>query len=186
MNFIKRILILSICLGVSTIVLSGCAKLGFKSSAHASLPGPHEDTKGENGFPVVRPALGRRVFVFDPKLGAWAVYNEQGDRVETGRASGGADYCPDIKRPCRTIVGQFTVYHKRGENCKSSKYPVKTNGGGPMPYCMFFHNGYAIHASNMVPDYNASHGCIRVTPKSAKWLDEHFIKNGTIVIVKPY
>jgi lipoprotein-anchoring transpeptidase ErfK/SrfK len=57
-----------------------------------------------------------------------------------------------------------------------------------MPYCMYFsEKGYAVHGSYEVPDHaNASHGCVRILPSSAKWLSENFIDIGTTVIVLPY
>ena len=144
------------------------------------------DTKGSNYFPEKREATGKKVFIFDPKATAWAAYDAQGNRVETGSASGGRDFCEDIGRPCRTVTGTFHVYSKKGEECKSSIYPVETNGGAKMPYCMHFSGGYSIHAAYEVPNYNASHGCIRVLPGAAKWLNENFIEVGTTVEVKPY
>lgn len=144
------------------------------------------DTKGTYYFPEHRPATGRKVFVFDPKATAWAAYNAQGERVQTGSASGGKDFCEDIGRPCHTVTGTFKVYSKKGEECRSSIYPVETNGGARMPYCMHFSGGYSIHAAYEVPNYNASHGCIRVLPSAAKWLNEDFIDIGTTVEVKPY
>lgn len=55
-----------------------------------------------------------------------------------------------------------------------------------MPYCMFFRGNYAIHGSPDVPNYNASHGCIRVLPSAARWLSRNFIRIGTTVIVRSY
>lgn len=146
----------------------------------------NSDTKGSSYFPEKREATGKKVFIFDPKATAWAAYDAQGNRVETGSASGGRDFCDDIGRPCRTVTGTFHVYSKKGEECKSSIYPIETNGGAKMPYCMHFSGGYSIHAAYEVPNYNASHGCIRVLPGAAKWLNENFIDVGTTVVVKPY
>lgn len=138
-------------------------------------------------FEHVIPATGKRVFIFDPNYNAWAVYNENGERINVGKASGGASYCPDIGRSCKTVVGTFKIIAKRGANCKSSIYPLNTGGGAPMPYCMLFDSGgYAIHGSNHVPNYNASHGCIRIKPAAAKWLHEEFLPMGATVIVLPY
>lgn len=148
--------------------------------------GRMSDHKGEYYFPDKREATGHKVFIFDPKATAWAAYDRDGNRVETGSASGGKDYCEDIGRPCRTVTGTFHVYSKKGEDCTSSIYPVETHGGARMPYCMHFNGGYSIHAAYEVPNYNASHGCIRVLPDAAKWLNEDFIDVGTTVIVKPY
>lgn len=144
------------------------------------------DTRGSYSFPMHREATGRKVFIFDPKLTAWAAYDAQGNRVNTGSASGGQDYCPDVGRPCRTTTGTYRVYSKKGEDCKSSIYPVETGGGARMPYCMHFNGGYSIHAAYDVPNYNASHGCIRVLPGAAKWLNQEFMDVGTTVIVRPY
>ncbi len=145
-----------------------------------------DDYKGQGHFPEQRPATGRKVFIFDPKATSWAAYDAKGHLVQTGSASGGKDYCEDVGRPCRTVTGTFHVYSKKGEECKSSIYPIETGGGARMPYCMHFHQGYSIHAAYEVPDYNASHGCIRVLPSAAKWLNEDFVDVGTTVIVKPY
>jgi len=144
------------------------------------------DNKGTSYFPAKRKATGRKVFIFDPKATAWAAYDANGNRVKTGRASGGKDYCEDIGRSCRTVTGTFRVYSEKGAECTSSKYPIETNGGARMPYCMHFHGGYSIHGAYEVPNYNASHGCIRVLPSAAKWLNENFMNVGTTVIVKPY
>ena len=144
------------------------------------------DTKGSFYFPEKRPATGRKVFIFDPKATAWAAYDAQGNRVQTGSASGGKDFCEDIGRSCHTVTGKFRVYSKKGEDCTSSIYPVETNGGARMPYCMHFSGGYSIHAAYEVPNYNASHGCVRVLPSAAKWLNENFMDVGTTVIVEPY
>lgn len=144
------------------------------------------DTKGSYYFPETRPATGRKVFIFDPKATAWAAYDANGNRVNTGRASGGKDYCEDVGKPCRTVTGVYHVYSKKGAECTSSLYPIETNGGARMPYCMHFHGGYSIHAAYEVPDSNVSHGCIRVLPSAAQWLNQDFIDVGTTVIVKPY
>lgn len=145
-----------------------------------------DDSKGSSYFPTSRPATGKKVFVFDPKATAWAAYDTQGNRVKTGSASGGKDFCEDVGRPCRTVTGKFNVYSKKGEECTSSLYPIETGGGARMPYCMHFHAGYSIHAAYEVPNANVSHGCIRVLPSAAKWLNEDFMSIGTTVEVKPY
>ncbi len=174
------------------VLAVGCASTGGSvpivddgGSTHYTMS-MAADTKGSNYFPATRPATGRKVFVFDPKATAWAAYDGQGNRVQTGSASGGKDFCDDISRPCRTVTGTFHVYRKQGENCTSNLYPVETHGGARMPYCMHFNGGYSIHAAYEVPNYNASHGCIRVLPQAAQWLNQNFIDVGTTVEVKPY
>jgi hypothetical protein len=154
-------------------------------NTHYTMP-LASDNKGSNYFPEKRQATGKKVFVFDPKATAWAAYDGEGNRIKTGSASGGKDFCEDVGRPCRTITGTYKVYSKKGEECTSSLYPIETNGGARMPYCMHFHGGYSIHAAYEVPNYNASHGCVRVLPSAAKWLNESFMDIGTTVEVKPY
>lgn len=124
-------------------------------------------------------------FSFNPNTHVWKAINESGTVIRTGRASGGRGYCPDIHRGCKTPSGVFHVISKGGPGCRSSRYPVG-RGGAPMQYCMFFSKYYAIHGSNDVPNYNASHGCVRVRPSDAKWLSQHFVSVGTKVVIHPY
>ena len=174
----------------SITLLSACSYVKQEQNT-ASTQAPKmmhhsQDTKGSNHFPASRPATGKKVVIFSPKATAWAAYNAQGKRIKTGRASGGKHFCPDVGRGCKTSVGKYTFYSKKGANCKSSKYPIETGGGAPMPYCMHFNRGFALHGSYNVPDHNASHGCVRVLPSAAKWLSENFVDVGTTMIVKPY
>lgn len=109
---------------------------------------------------------------------AWGAYDDQGNLVKWGRASGGKSYCKDIRRGCRTITGTYTIYSKKGSGCRSSRFPLP-RGGAPMPYCMHFYKGYAMHGSNSVPHYNASHGCVRLVPEDARWLNQNFVRVGS-------
>ncbi|MCH9755870.1 MAG: L,D-transpeptidase [Gammaproteobacteria bacterium] len=144
-----------------------------------------KDKRGQSHFPITMRPTGQKLFIFDPKALSWAAYDAKGERVMTGRGSGGADFCEDMSESCRTVTGSFRVYKKRGEDCTSGEYPVKTQGGARMPYCMYFYRGYTIHAGYNFSE-NTSHGCIRVLPSAAKWLNESFITIGTRVVVLPY
>lgn len=144
------------------------------------------DKRGREYYPVKIPGNGKRQFVFDPRAYAWAAYDEEGNRVMTGAASGGKDFCEDVGQPCRTVTGTFKIYNKRGADCRSGEFPVETKGGTKMPYCMYFYQGYTIHAGFEIPYANVSHGCIRVWPSAAKWLNEEFMQIGTQVTVLPY
>ena len=128
---------------------------------------------------------GQRTFVFSPRYKQWAAYDRDGYQVASGTANGGADFCSDINRACRTPAGTFRIGRKGNYHCTSSKYPVGT-GGAAMPYCMFFHKGYAIHGSDYISHTNGSHGCIRVQTHAAQWLSQYFIQPGTKVVVLPY
>jgi len=116
---------------------------------------------------------------------AFGAYNSDGNLVYWGPVSGARGYCPDIHRGCHTPLGHFSILWKEGPGCISSKYPVG-EGGSPMPYCMHFHGGYALHGSYEVPGYNASHGCVRMFVNDARWLNQEFTEDGnTIVIINP-
>lgn len=111
---------------------------------------------------------------------AWAAYDDNGNLIKWGSASGGRSFCPDIGKACKTVTGTHTFYSKKGENYKSNLFPVP-KGGAPMPYCMHFQGGYALHGG-AVPDFNATHGCIRVPVQEAQWLNHNFVKLGTTKI----
>lgn len=136
-------------------------------------------------FPYRTAASGDKfIYVSIPDL-AFGAYDEKGKLKHWGPISGGKNYCSDVRRGCRTPQGDFAIYSKRGSGCKSSKYPLG-KGGAPMPYCMFFKGGYALHGSNTVPGYNDSHGCVRLFTSDAKWLSQEFTsgEKGTPVIIR--
>lgn len=66
----------------------------------------------------------------------------------------------------KTPVGFFQPYLLKTMHY-SSKYD-----NAPMPNSIFFHGGYAIHATTDVKKLGrpASHGCVRLSPQNAKWL----------------
>lgn len=136
-------------------------------------------------FPGQIRAVGYKFFVFSPRMRQWAAYDASGNLVQTGRANGGSGYCADLGRPCPSPRGWFSVHSKGAFSCVSRKFPVG-RGGAPMPYCMFFNGGYAIHGSPGIGINNTSHGCIRVTTASAEWLSNNFMTVGTRVLVLPY
>ncbi len=134
---------------------------------------------------------GRKLVIVHLKKLAWGAYNPDGELVNWAPISGGKNYCPDVRRACRTAKGKsFAMYSKRGSGCVSRKYPLG-RGGAKMPYCMFFYRGFAIHGSPTVPGYHASHGCVRTFTDQARWLNQEFIElprksngyRGTKVIV---
>lgn len=137
-------------------------------------------------FPKQYDTEGVKTVVVAPGDLAWAAYDEQGNLVKWGPSSAGQSYCKDIERRCTTPSGSFMVYSKGGAGCVSTKFPVG-EGGAPMPYCMFFNGGYALHGSPLVPGYNASHGCVRLFTEDARWLNHEFTPGGKArVIILPY
>ena len=145
-------------------------------------------------FPKNIDDIEERTVIFDPSLFAWGAYDSDGSLVRWGPATGGAGWCKDIGRSCRTKAGSFRINSMGSSNCVSSKFPIP-NGGAPMPYCMFFNGGQALHGSpGQVVKENVSHGCVRLFVQDAEWLRYEFVEppsesndyKGTKVIVKPY
>lgn len=145
------------------------AKKKTKSVAEKSSVSSPEYKTQATGSKTVRINLSSRT---------WAAYAADGTLVRSGRVSGGRGYCPDLHRGCRTPTGTYTVYSKQGAGCISTKFPVG-KGGAKMPYCMFFKGGFAMHGSNAVPNYNASHGCVRMPVEDARWLNQEFVNVGS-------
>ena len=54
----------------------------------------------------------------------------------------------------------------------ASMWRSRKYNNAPMPYSVFFHEGYAVHGTTEVSDLGkpASHGCVRLHPDNAKAL----------------
>lgn len=135
-----------------------------------------------------------KVVYVDPANHAWAAYNSDGSLVRWGPVSTGASYCKDVGEACHTRSGSFRVFSLGSSDCISHKFPLP-DGGAPMPYCMYFNNGQALHGEpNGLPGYNASHGCVRLYVSDAEWLRYDFVEGpnannkyrGTKIIVGAY
>lgn len=142
-------------------------------------------------FPKVLPTNNEKMIVVDPYSHAWGAYAAFGTLLRWGPASAGAEWCSDIEEPCETHDGAFRIFSLGSSDCYSTKFPLP-DGGAPMPYCMYFNNGQALHGEpNGLPGYNASHGCVRLYVSDAEWLRYDFVEGpnasnnfrGTKVIV---
>lgn len=133
----------------------------------------------------------KQIIVDQEKL-AWGAYDAQGNLVWWGPISSGRDKCSDSNRSCRTLSGIFRVFSKENAKCVSDVFPIG-KGGAKMPFCMYFHKGFALHGSDDIPGVRASHGCVRMFVEDAKWLNLNFVElssernhfMGTKVIVRP-
>lgn len=135
-------------------------------------------------FPQHIAAPGERVVYIDLKVFAFAAYDAQGKQVYWGPATGGKSWCDDLDEDCSSATGSYRIYRIQGENCESSRFPIETNGGAPMPYCMHYFKGFAIHGSTLMGFENRSRGCIRTFDDDAKWLNHFFVEKGTKVVVR--
>lgn len=130
-----------------------------------------------------------KMIIVDPREHAWGAYSPRGKLIRWGIATAGADSCSDSDMTCRTKIGKFRIYSLGSEACSSNKFD-----NAPMPYCMFFNGGQAIHGSNDVEFENVSHGCVRVHIDDAKWLRYHFVEGpnltnhfrGTSILIRTY
>lgn len=143
-------------------------------------------------FPLRIPVENQKQIIVDQDKLAWGAYDADGNLLRWGPISSGRDKCTDSNRSCRTLTGIYRMFSKENEKCSSDIFPVG-KGGAKMPYCMFFHKGFALHGSQDIPGVRASHGCVRMFTEDAKWLNLNFVElsserngfKGTLVIVRP-
>ena len=121
--------------------------------------------------------------LIDLGLFAFGAYDAAGNLLYWGPVSSGNAQCPSEDSSCLTKTGNFRVFHMEGKDCASREYPLETHGGDPMPYCMFFHGGTAMHQSTLSGFINRSAGCVRLFKSDAQWLYKQFVTIGTRVVV---
>jgi L,D-transpeptidase ErfK/SrfK len=145
-------------------------------------------------FPHRIQSIDEKLIVVDPTQEAWGAYDSDGSLLRWGPISAGSDWCKDLDSPCHTRTGDFRIFSLGSSDCISHKFPLP-RGGAPMPYCMYFNNGQALHGEpNGLPGYNASHGCVRLYVNDAEWLRYDFVEGpnsdndyrGTRLVVKAY
>lgn len=144
-------------------------------------------------FPrYIEPTGEKTIFVSQTQL-AWGAYDEQGELIWWGPISSGTGHCKAIEGHCVTPSGSFRIIRKQDIDCISTVFPQNADGsvgGAAMPYCMHFMRGFALHGSDSVPGYRASHGCVRLFIEDARWLNEDFINlpegglKGTRVVIE--
>ena len=144
-------------------------------------------------FPRYITSDGEKTIYINQQQLAWGAYDEQGELVWWGPISSGSGLCPAIDGHCETPSGSFRIIRKQDIDCISTAFPRRANGlsgGAEMPYCMHFFRGFALHGSDIVPGYRASHGCVRLFTEDALWLNENFVDlpggdmKGTRVIIE--
>jgi hypothetical protein len=181
-----HVLFASFLYGAFAILLTSCSSMGNGPNAYnkqqnmqSSMPADYASRLPDHI------STGEKTILVDPNVHAWGAYDSSGNLVKAGLTTAGAEYCPDINRPCKTKAGSFRIYSLGGPECKSTLYPVG-KGGAPMPYCMYFHGGQGLHGSYEVVEANVSHGCVRMQVSDADWVRHNFANVGTKVVVRPY
>jgi hypothetical protein len=143
-------------------------------------------------FPIKLQGETEKQIIIDQEKLAWGAYDPEGNLILWGPISSGRDKCSDSNKSCRTLTGIFRVFSKENVKCTSDVFPIG-KGGAKMPYCMYFHKGFALHGAEDLPGVRASHGCVRMFIQDAKWLNEQFVElssernrfMGTKVTVRP-
>lgn len=143
-------------------------------------------------FPRYIESDGEKTIFVSQKNLAWGAYDEDGELLWWGPISSGTDNCRGVIGGCATPTGSYRIIRKQDIDCISTAFPRRAdgnNGGAEMPFCMHFFRGYALHGSETVPGYRASHGCVRMFTEDARWLNEEFVDlpggglRGTRVII---
>jgi hypothetical protein len=170
--------------------LAACNSGYYSSPNHNGMPSYYtyySESTYESRMPEHYDTHGEKMIVVNPNVYTWGAYNAEGHLVKAGPATAGGNWCPDIERSCRTSVGTFRIYSLGDSECISRIYPLP-DGGGLMPYCMYFSNGEALHGSpdGTVVEANVSHGCVRMRIQDAAWLRNNFAQLGTKVVIEPY
>lgn len=172
----------------SAITILLLASLSSTADALIEISGSPFDITEAPISPRIKPP-GEKLIVVDPNAHIYGAYSAKGVLVRWGIATAGSDRCRDTGERCHTSKGGFRIYSLGNANCYSRKY-----NDAPMPYCMYFNGGEALHGSNEVEFENISHGCVRVHIEDAKWLRYHFVEapninnhyQGTKIIIKAY
>lgn len=129
-------------------------------------------------FPRYIESSGEKIIYVNQRQLAWGAYDENGELLWWGPLSSGSGRCRDAEGNCTTPSGSFRIIRKQDIECISTAFPARAygeSGGAEMPYCMHFLRGFALHGSDTVPGYRASHGCVRMFIEDARWLNEEFI-----------
>lgn len=179
-------------LGCLALLLSACASSGGGSTrasndaTYRAAPRPSSSSFASRMPSHISP-IGEKVVIVNPRVHAWGAYSPDGSLVKGGMASAGANWCPDLGRSCHTKTGTFRINSLGAGSCKSHIFPLP-HGGAPMPYCMFFNGGQALHGApaHEVVDGNVSHGCVRLQVSDAEWLRFNFVNVGTKVVIDSY
>jgi peptidoglycan hydrolase-like protein with peptidoglycan-binding domain len=138
--------------------------------SEATLPvGRHTDL----GLPRVEVDITRQILLF---------FDEKGlNRVIPVSTGSDKQYCEKSKKSKKKVCGEAST--PRGRFSVQSRIPGwRESDLGQLYNPLYFKDGFAIHGAPSVPNYNASHGCVRIPIASSVWFYKA-VKNGTPVIV---
>ena len=125
------------------------------------------------GLPRVEVDISRQILMYFDEFGL--------NRVVAVSSGSGKKYCEISKKSgkqncgdARTPRGNYRI-ERRIKGKRESDLGILYNP-------MYFTGGFAIHGSPSIPAYAASHGCVRITNRTADWMFDD-VRNGTPVYV---
>jgi peptidoglycan hydrolase-like protein with peptidoglycan-binding domain len=117
------------------------------------------------------------LFLIRGGITLWTFNTSTGSNVpytETDQKKGGTTTGDAI-----TPEGSFKVYNEYTNGWEKGQL-------GELYRPKYFKGGVAVHGSNSVPNYPASHGCVRLTTTAMDWIwANDIMPKGTTVIVHP-
>lgn len=134
---------------------------------------PPEGLHPELGLPRIEIDIKRQVLLFFDEKGLNSII-----AVSTGSDR---KYCETSKKSQKRVCG--VALTPRGTFKIQRRIPGwRESDLGKLYNPLYFTDGYAIHGSLSVPNYNASHGCVRIPMATSLWFYDT-IKKGTPVIL---
>ena len=132
-----------------------------------------EGNHPELGLPRIEIDITRQVLLF---------FDDKGlNRVIPVSTGTNRKYCEISKKSGQEVCG--VAHTPRGKfSIQSRVHGKRESDLGVLFNPLYFNGGFAIHGSPSVPNYNASHGCVRIPIETSVWFYET-VPNGTPVIV---
>lgn len=125
------------------------------------------------GLPRVEVDISRQILMYFDEFGL--------NRVVAVSSGSNRKYCEISKKSGKENCGDART--PRGNYRIQRRIKGKRESDLGVLYSpMYFTGGFAIHGSPSIPAYPASHGCVRITNRTADWMFED-VKNGTPVYV---
>ncbi len=125
------------------------------------------------GLPRVEVDISRQILMYFDEYGL--------NRVVAVSSGSEKKYCEASKTTGKQACGDART--PRGNYRIERRIKGKRESDlGTLYSPMYFTGGFAIHGSPSIPAYPASHGCVRITNRTADWMFQD-VKNGTPVYV---
>ena len=138
--------------------------------ANSSVPG---GLIPNGGLPRIEVDISRQILLYFDEYGL--------NRVVAISSGSGKKYCEISKTTGKPNCGDART--PRGNYRIERRIKGKRESDlGTLWSPMYFTGGFAIHGSPSIPAYAASHGCVRITNRTADWMFET-VKTGTPVYV---